>query len=139
MTEKQEFIIRSKDIRHNAARAVSEIASQPVMSVTIKPYKKSKSQEQLGYLFGVVLKKIQEHIRDANGDNYTTDDLYEWFIDEYGESRVVTVNGKHKVVKLTASKMNTAEMSDFITRIIQMAAEDLDCVIPWPEVGMRDE
>ena len=139
MPDKQTFVIRDKAIRERAMRAVSVIQHEPLTVVTIKPYKKSKIQEQLGYLFGVVLKKIQEHIRDANGDNYTTDDLYEWFIDEYGESRVVTVNGKHKVVKLTASKMNTAEMSDFITRIIQMAAEDLGCVIPWPEVGMRED
>jgi len=138
VTEKQEFIIRSKEIRHNAARAVSEIASDPIMSVTIKPYKKSKSQEQLGYLFGVVLKKIQEHVEDSTGQHYTTDDLYQWFIEEYGHDRVVEIGGKMKITRRTASRMTTAEMADFITRVIQHAAEHMDCVIPWPEVGMRE-
>ena len=50
------FIIRSKDIRQRCIEAVSVITSEPLQVVEIKDYRKDKSREQLGYLFGVVLK-----------------------------------------------------------------------------------
>ena len=126
----QHFIVRNLDIRTNAVRAVSEITQEPMQEVIIRDYKKSKSQEQLGYLFGVVLKMIQEHIEDSTGDHYTTEDLYNWFIDEYGHERVVIVNDKPKITRRTASRMNTKEMHDFIERVIQHAASDMGLVIP---------
>lgn len=126
----QHFIIRSKDIRRNAAEAVAHIAAEPLMEVIIREYRKSKTQEQLGYLWGVVLPTIQKHIEDSTGDHYTTDDIYAWMIDEYGQDRVVTINGKPKVVKLTASKMNTAEMSEFIDSVIRHAAAHMGLVVP---------
>jgi len=106
--------------------------------VEIKDYRKDKSREQLGYLFGVVLKAVQVHIEDSKGERYTTDDLYAWFCDEFCEDHIVIINGKPKVTKVTASKMNTAQMADFITRVIQFAADELDVVVPWPEVGMQE-
>jgi len=139
MTEKQTFVIRDKAIRERAMRAVSVIQHEPLMQVTIKEYKKSKSQEQLGYLFGVVFKKIQAHLQDSAGLHYSVDDIYQWFIHEYGQGHVIEIGGKIKVTTLTVSKMTTLEMSEFITNVIQHAAEHMDCVIPWPEVGMHEE
>ena len=126
----QHFIIRNPDIRTNAVRAVSQITQDPLTEVIIRLYKKSKSQEQLGYLFGVVLKMIQEHIEDSTGEHYTTDELYGWFIEKYGEAKVVTIGKEHIVTRKTASKMNTKEMHDFIERVIQHAATKMDLVIP---------
>jgi hypothetical protein len=106
------------------------LASEITWDVTIAKHVNSKSQEQLGYLWGVVLKTIADHIEDTTGQHYTTDDIYSWMIDEYGADRIVTINGKPKVTKQTASKMNTKEMSVFIEKVIQHAAMYMQLLIP---------
>jgi hypothetical protein len=136
VSEQQSFIVRSKMIRGNAVVAVQNIGAEPIMQVTIKPYRKSKTDEQRGYLFGVVFKKIREKIEDSGGGHYTGEDIYAWMIDEYGEERLVQIDGKTKVTRLTVSNMNTKEMSTFIDRVIIHAAtsEQLDhLAIPPPE------
>ena len=126
------YIIRDEIIRARAADDVRHIKAEPLQEVIIRDYRKDKSHEQLGYLFGVVLKHLSEFIEDSGGEHYTTDELYGWMIDEYGEDKVVTLDGKPKVIKLTASKMNTQQMSDFIDRVIIHAAE-MGCAVPPPE------
>ena len=136
MPDKQSFIIRSKQIRGNAVVAVQEIQAEPVMQVIIKPYRKSKSAEQLGYLWAGVLPSICKHLQDTGldkGVNYTPQDIYDWMIDEYSEKHIVSIMGKDKVSNLSASKMNTKEMSEFTDRIIQFAASELDFAVPLPE------
>jgi len=126
----KKFITWTDDIRDNAITTIDTLDANVVWAISIKEHVNSKSQEQLGYLWGVVLKTIAEHIEDTTGKHYTTDDIYSWMIDEYGVDRVVTINGKPKVTKQTASKMNTHDMSVFIEKVIQHAAMYMDLVIP---------
>lgn len=137
MTDKQSFIIRNKRILDNAVSAVQAIQDEPVMQVIIKPYRKSKSEEQLGYLWAGVLPSICKHLADTGldqGAHYTPDDIYEWMVDEYAETRVVTIQGKSKIAKLSASKMNTKEMATFIENIIQHAADKMGFAVPLPTI-----
>ena len=128
----QRIIVRDKQLRKRAADLVGMITSDPLQEVIIRDYRKDKSAEQLGYLFGVVLKTLSEFIEDSGGEHWTTDELYGWMADEYCDDKVVTVDGKPKVVKVTASKMNTKQMHEFIERIVRHAAE-MGCAIPPPE------
>ena len=126
MPERQLFIVTSKGIRGAAVVAVQEIQADPVMQVIIKPYRKNKSAEQLGYLWAGVLPSISKWLEETGkdqGQHMSADDLYDWFIDEYAEKRIITHNGKSKVSVKSASKMNTKEMSEFIERIIQHMGE----------------
>jgi len=132
MPERQSFIIRSKQVRGNAVVAVQEIQAEPVMVVTIKPYRKSKTQEQLGYLWTAVIPTIRRHIEDSVGESYSDQNIYDWFVDEMAEHEVVSINGKPKITKVSASKMNVRQMSEFIDKIIMYSAENLQCVIPPP-------
>jgi len=124
------FITWTPEIRGNAVTAIDALDPDVVWDITIKPHKNDKSKEQLGYLWGVVLKTIAEHIEDSTGQHYTTDDIYSWMIDEYGTDRIVTINGKPKVTKQTASKMNTHDMSVFIDKVVRHAALYMQLVIP---------
>jgi len=133
MSDRQSFIVRNKAIRGNAVVAVQNIQAEPIMQVTIKPYRKSKSDEQLGYLWAGVLPAISKHIEESGGDHYSTQDIYDWMIDEYTEKHIVSILGKDKVSSKSASKMNTKEMSEFIERIIQFAAEELEFAVPLSE------
>ena len=116
--------------RRYALEMLSQIPDEPIHEVIIRPYRKSKSQEQLAYLYGVVLKTIQQHIEDTTGDHYTVDDIYNWMIEEYGEAKVVNIGGVDKLTKLTASRMNVKQMSEFIERVVQHAAVNMDLHIP---------
>jgi hypothetical protein len=127
------IIVRDQQLRSRAVDLVRDLPLEPMQEVIIRDYRKDKTLAQLGYLFGVVFTEIQKHIEDSQGDFYTTEELYDWFIDEYGESRVVTLHGKPKVVKLTASGMNTKEMSEFTERVIMHAAEHMGLAISPPE------
>ena len=121
---KQRFVlwIDRPEIRFNCVQAIDDLPREIAWQVDIKPYVKNKTQDQLGYLWGAVLPAICQHIEDSVGDHYTSEEVYGWMIDEYAEDRVVTINGKPKVIKLTASKMHVKEMSEFIDRIINHAA-----------------
>ena len=101
--------------------------------VAIKKYRESKSQEQLGYLWGVVLPTISRHIEDTTGQHYSTEDVYLYLIDEYAERKAVTIAGKPKIIKISASKMTIKQMAEFLDSIIRYAAENLHCVVPDPE------
>lgn len=127
------FTIRSERIRDALIDEIMNLPIEPLHRVNISTYRQNKSQEQLGYLWGCVLPAICQHVEDSTGDHYTTDDVYGWMVDEYAEDRVVTINGKPKVVKHTASKMNTKEMHDFIERVIQHAAMNMGLAIPEAE------
>jgi hypothetical protein len=118
------------EIRRNCQLYIDDLSFNETWDVTIAKHVNSKSKEQLGYLWGVVLKTIADHIEDTTGQHYTTDDIYSWMIDEYGADRVVTINEKPKVTKQTASKMNTKDMSVFIEKVTQHAAMYMQLVIP---------
>ena len=118
------------EIRANCREYINELPTDVTWDVTIAKHVNSKSKEQLGYLWGVVLKTIADHIEDTTGKHYTTDDIYSWMIDEYGADRIVTINDKPKVTKQTASKMSTHDMSVFIDKVIKHAAMYMSLVIP---------
>jgi hypothetical protein len=118
------------EIRRNCQLYIDDLSFNETWDVTIAKHVNSKSKEQLGYLWGVVLKTIADHIEDTTGQHYTTDDIYSWMIDEYGADRIVTINDKPKVTKQTASKMNAKDMSVFIEKVIQHAAMYMQLLIP---------
>ncbi len=122
-----------KAIRGNAIVFIQELAEDKTWDVVITEHRESKSTAQLGYLWSTVLPTICQHVEDATGDHYTSENVYSWMIDEFAEHTVVTVNGRPKVIRVSASKMSTKQMSAFIDRIIMFAAEELSCVIPEPQ------
>ena len=75
--DKQRFIIRDKGIKHNAVQAVQCITGDPLMVVEVKPYRKSKTAEQLGYACSVVFPTIRQHVEDAGLGSFSDDDVYQ--------------------------------------------------------------
>ena len=151
--EKQRFILMPglpnadgwarPQVHMNAIHALKDLAVEEPIEVIIRPHKKSKSDAQLGYLWGVVLPAIRSHLVET-GDRYTTDDIYGWMVEEYASSKLVTIPAgatyrPTKVVKTSASRMKVGEMSDFIDCIIQHAAEHLHLPIPPADPYHGDE
>ena len=131
MVDKQEFIIRSKDIRHNAARAVAQIASEPVMSVTIQPHKTGRSVAQ-NRLLWMWYGEIRNHLAETTGEQYQNEDLHEFFKDKFLDRRPVTINGDPRVVHGSTSRLNTSDMSEYLNRLDIYCADDLNLQLTHP-------
>ena len=135
MPEKQSFIVRSKQIRGDAVIAVQEIQAEPVIQVIIKPYRKDKSAEQLGYLWAGVLPSISKYLEESGkdkGNHWSADDIYLWMIKRYAKKHVIDLFDEIIVAEKSASHMDTQDMSEFIERIIQHMAEE-GFAVPPPE------
>ena len=77
------FTITSEQVRANLLEYIRGIDMDGrLQRVVINDYRKNKTQEQLGYLWGVVLPTISQHIEDSNGQHFTDEEIYGWFIDE---------------------------------------------------------
>ncbi len=127
-----------KSYRGSCIAYIQELDEGKKWQVEISKFVDSKSARQLGYLFGVIFPTIQKHIEDSCGDHYSTDNLYQWFLDAAAPHAVVEVSGVPKVVRKSASKMNVKEMSEFIDFILRHAATEMDLYIPSPEIGQPD-
>lgn len=132
---KQRFLLQPTrpGIRDRAIEAIWDAPDDEPVEVIVRPYKKRKSAEQLGYLWGGILPAICQFIEDSEGKHFTPDDVYEWMLDEYGERRVVEFEGVPKVIVTSASRMNVEQMSKFIERIIQHMAAEKGFAVPLSE------
>lgn len=128
------YTLRSELIRDNAIEHIKSLPiGEPYWRIVINEYRGTKSQEQLGYLWGGILPTICKHVEETKGEHYTPEDVYGWMVDEYAETMVVTLGCKTKVIKRSLSKMNFKQASEFIERIIQHCAVNMDLVIPEAE------
>jgi len=107
--------------------------------LVLEPFKKPRTNQQLGYLFGVVYPTIFEQGGDKL-QGFDKNDLHDWFLMEFGGVETVDVLGrvKHKPLR-RSGKFTAAEFSDFL-EFIQRRCADLGIDIPDPEVdyGQRN-
>ena len=122
------YVIRSKAIRAEAAKVVSEIRAEPIMEVVIRPHKKKFSREQQNRCMEIIRqiseKKAHEGL-DENGETiqkyYSVDSWLEYFRQMFiGVEEMPS--GKTK--GLPTSKLSTSEYNDFMTQIEAWASEN---------------
>ena len=131
----QRFILHpsgDSQILRNLMQAISDRDPDKAYEVTIKLYKKARSQEQNAYLWGVVYPTIQSAIQLSRGEHYSTDDLHEWFRDKFLPKKAITIKGETKVVRPSTTKLTTKEFGDYLDQVIMFAAES-GIVVPDPE------
>ena len=87
----------------------------------------SKTKNQLGWLFGVVLKMISDHTGDDIESLYRN-----VFLPQFAPTIVKTWKGKEIVSRKRLSQMTSAEAGEFITRIMVEGA-GLGIVFPAPD------
>ena len=113
------YIIRSKSIRAEAAKVVSEIRAEPIMEVVIRPHKKKFSREQQNRCMEII-RQIAEK-KQVEGKYYTVDSWLEYFRQMFiGVEEMPS--GKTK--GLPTSKLSTSEYNDFMTQIEAWASEN---------------
>ena len=131
MPDKQTFVIRDKALRERAMREVSVIQKDPVMQVTIKPYKASRSVAQ-NRLLWMWYGEIRNHLAETTGEQYTNDDIHEYFKDKFLDKRVVDIGERPIVVTASTSKLDTSEMSWYLERLDIYCADELNLQLTHP-------
>lgn len=95
------------------------------LEVVVKVWRQNRSNNQNRYLFGVVYKIISEHL------GYTDLELHEIFKAMF-LSEEVEFQGETLTIVKSSTKLNTAEMEEFISRIRNWAAFEHKLTIPLP-------
>jgi len=95
--------------------------------VEITQAEQSKTQEQLGYLFGVVLKLVSEHT------GFTVEESYQVYKNKYLRYHK---SYRGKIYRFTKglSQCKISETAKFIEEVIQHAQTELKIIIPEPDV-----
>jgi len=139
--EAQRFIL-SQDNPQPLSNLIDWIADrniEKVWSVEIKEYKKNRSQEQNAYYWGAVLPTIQAYIRDSRGENYSTDDIHEWYRDEFLPKRTIVIKGVTKVTRPSTAKLNTKKFADYLELVMHHCAENGIVIPPAQERVCNEE
>jgi hypothetical protein len=103
------------------------------LTVTWGPYKSSRSLEQ-NKLLWKWLDIVRMHIADSGGELFTAEELHEFFKAKFLESRVVEINGEAIRCRATTTKLNTKQMTDYLTHIERHAAQSLHLILPMDDI-----
>ena len=96
---------------------------QPLL-ITVEHYKASRSLAQ-NSLFWAWMTEIAEHV-SANSDNdFSKQDMHDWFVDEYLPKRVIDFQGKMKIHQVGTKELKVQEFSDFLDKIDYYCADKL--------------
>lgn len=109
------YIIRTKDDRERAAKAVMAITSQPLMAVDIEEYKPNRSKAQNRLLW-----KWYRILEEYTGTDSET--LHEQMKIRVLGMRPVTVNDIQVMVPKSTTKLKVNEMTKFLEAVEVLAA-----------------
>jgi hypothetical protein len=118
-------------VRGNCVALIGNLPTDKKFKITISAYKKSRSDEQNAYYWSAILPAIRLHLLDSTGEMYSSDELHEWFRDKLLDHSEVTINGQTVIVRPSTTKLKVGEMSDYIEKVIAVAA-GMGCVVPPP-------
>lgn len=108
----------------NDLRAFYGVSPQFPYTLEAKPYKHNRSLEQ-NNLMWKWFAEIRDHLREHHDLHYTNDDIHDYYVDEYLPKQVKQI-GKKIIEKLAETKkLNTEEMSEFLTNVQMDAAKRL--------------
>ena len=95
------------------------------VSVIVKKWRESRSDNQLRYYWGVVVKIISEET------GYTKEEIHEVlkskFLWDY-----VNFEGKEIMIIRSTSDLNTSSMEEYLSEVRQWASAELSLYIPLP-------
>jgi hypothetical protein len=96
-----------------------------------KQYRAKHSPSQRGYLHGVVLKTIADHIGEDDPR-----EIYSWAKKKFNPKIVVGKDGQEEYFAGSLKESDTKEMTEFIDKIIRWAGTFLGLTIPPPDRTM---
>ena len=102
---------------------------------SIEKVKKTRSNDQNAYYWGVVLPIVQSGLKEATGEFRTTENIhYNILLKMFApEKEIVNIEtGECINEKISSSEMSTSQFMDYISEIQKWSAEFLGVYIPNP-------
>jgi hypothetical protein len=128
--KEQAFILQKSAVLRNLTRTVaflSALAIDKAWKVTVVEFKRTRSNEQNAYLWGVVYPLICQHL-----EGWDADDVHEFFLGQhYGWTALEGLGRKRIKPIRRSSKLSTTEFSDHVA-FIQRAMAEKGVYIPDP-------
>lgn len=127
------FILRDSSVKGVACVAINALPQEPVFEVIIREYKKNRSLAQNNLLW-MWLTEISKFLDIEHGIKCTPDNLKVEFQERFlGHTTYAKSDGTLGQVLRGTSGLNTAQFTDFMTRIEVYAQSELGCRLPHPE------
>ena len=120
--------------RNLVLKAIQHFEGKDVMITFSKP-KKSRSNNQNAYYWGVVINLIQEGLLDATGELRSSNDIhYNILLPLFAPKNEIINKDSGEVLneRITSSEMTTVQFMEYILEIQKWAAEFLCIDIPSP-------
>lgn len=127
--KKMRYILKSDDIKNNCIKQILDLPGEPVMSVTIEPYKKKRSTDSnsLYWLWVNIISK---------DTGYTPNELHDMLRSKFLPIVERTIKIKGKQIELTeltsTTSLNSKEFKDYMVEV-EMLAISLNIKLPYPE------
>lgn len=120
------FIIRDQAIRERAVAFLNQLDLSKPWQLVVTPLKRNRSLQQNNLYWGWLGIVAQD-------TGNSTDDIHEWLKHRFLAPSFVTVNGETQEIRRSTTKLNTKEMSDYMTQVEAWAASELGIILPRPE------
>lgn len=125
----QEIIIRNAALRQRAADLVANLDLSKTWRVTVVRYQKRRSLSQ-NALYWKWCNVVAAIVADDTGMDI--DEVHAFFKAKFLPAKIIEIAGQ-TVEHRTTTKLTTAEMSDYMTRITAFCSSDLGLFLPTPE------
>lgn len=125
------IIFNEADKEAFIAKIKAAVITKPVQVETslYKP-KRSLAINKLMWLWNG---EIQKHLKESQGQIYSTEDIHEYFVDLLLPRKMVNINGREKAIRAHTSKMTNKEMCDYLEILEMYCSEHLGLILPHPE------
>ncbi len=107
------------------------IITAPIQVETSK-YKPKRSLA-INKLLWVWNGEIQKHIRETQGQIYSTEDIHGYFVSLLMPSKDIEINGKERVIRAQTSQMDNKTMCGYLELLEMYCSEHLNLLLPHPE------
>ena len=122
------FMLNSSSVKSACLDFIEKIdlGAKPIMTVEIKPFRKSRSNPQNAFYYGIVIPVIV----DATG--YSKDECHELLATMFLPVSTVTMNGFTVDIRTSTAKLSTVDFNNYLESISHFASSVLGCSIPLP-------
>lgn len=130
------FILKKDSIRDEMitriVRFLELLPMDRAWDVTVKQFRKKRSDDQNAALWGIPYKILSEHT------GYEKGEIHEELLMRWSGHQTKTIFGRKKVVPLKrSSKLNTLEFCDYYAFIQRFAATEFGLYIPDPDPSLK--
>ena len=94
---------------------------------------KPKRSTAINSLMWIWNGEIQKHIRETQGQIYSTDDIHEFMVNLLLPRTTIEINGKERTIRSHTSKFTNKEMVDYLELLEMYCGEHLHLILTHPE------